>query len=405
MMEPNVFAVAPLLEGAGKLAVFLFMLSILVVFHEYGHYLLARLNGVRVNDFAVGFGPTLLKWTSPRTGTNYRLNALPIGGYCAMQGEDGKTSEAVQQREFREGSLGQARAAGGVAVLDRPAVTAPWSAEAPAGDNFQAKSPWQRLSIVLAGPIANFLLTFLILFVGALSFGVMSEKFGTTIGPIEPGSPGDRAGLHVGDRVVAIDGAPVTDGDSFVNVIRRSPGKPLRFTINRQGEELNFSVTPKATVENGKTIGRIGFIRTPERHKVGVAQAIVESANGVKTLLVGNVTGIVHLITRPAQNAGQVTSVIGMERQAATLQDLGWGPYLELAAAISMALGVFNLLPFPALDGGRAVFIVAELFRGRPVDPEKEALVHVAGFAMLMVLLVAVAYKDIANIVTGKGVF
>src|ERR1700731_4790134 len=116
-----------------KLLLFLVMLSVLVIFHEYGHFLLARRNGVRVNDFALGMGPTLLKWTSKRSGTNYRLNLLPIGGYCAMKGEDGKTNEAEQQREFRKaGSYDD--------------------------DNFQAKSPLQRLAIVVAGPLANFLI-------------------------------------------------------------------------------------------------------------------------------------------------------------------------------------------------------------------------------------------------------
>src|SRR3984885_10263814 len=114
-----------------KLLLFLVMLSVLVIFHEYGHFLLARRNGVRVNDFAVGMGPTLLKWTSPRSGTNYRLNLFPIGGYCAMKGEDGKSNEAEQQRQFKRAGDYDA-------------------------DNFQAKSPWQRLAIVVAGPIANF---------------------------------------------------------------------------------------------------------------------------------------------------------------------------------------------------------------------------------------------------------
>jgi regulator of sigma E protease len=368
-------------DNAGKLIVFLVMLSLLVVFHEYGHYLLARINGVRVNDFAVGFGPTILKWTSPRTGTNYRINVLPLGGYCAMQGEDGKSSEATQQREFRSHPNGLT------------------------SDNFQSKTPWQRLAIVLAGPVANFILAFAILFVGALAFGVMSDKYSTTIGPISPGSPGDRAGLHVGDRVVAINGTPVQNGDSFVQVIRNSPGKPIDLKIDRHGETLDFTITPKPSLENGKTIGRVGFVRVADRRRVGVIDAAKESVNGVRFMLVGNVTGIWGLITKPKQNFEQTTSVIGMERQAATVQDLGWGPYLDIAAAISMALGVFNLLPFPALDGGRAVFIVAELLRGRPVDREKEALVHVAGFALLMVLMVVVAYKDVANIVQGKGVF
>src|SRR5581483_7433504 len=125
------------------------MLSVLVIFHEYGHFLLARRNGVRVNDFAVGFGPTLLKWTSPRSGTNYRLNVFPIGGYCAMQGEDGRTSEAQQQREYR--------------------------AEAThADDNFQSKTTWQRLSIIAAGPVANFIVALVVLVFVAVVFGATS---------------------------------------------------------------------------------------------------------------------------------------------------------------------------------------------------------------------------------------
>src|SRR5271154_2545805 len=129
-----------------KLLLFLVMLSVLVVLHEYGHFLLARRNGVRVDDFALGMGPTLLKWTSPRSGTNYRLNLFPIGGYCAMQGEDGKTNEAAQQRRFlAEGET--------------------------ADDNFQAKSPGRRLAIIAAGPIANFMVAFVLLFVAAIGFG------------------------------------------------------------------------------------------------------------------------------------------------------------------------------------------------------------------------------------------
>src|SRR5579864_5514646 len=132
------FYASSLLAGAGKILVFLVMLSVLVVLHELGHFIVARLNRVRVNDFAVGFGPTLLKWTSPRSGTNYRINLLPLGGYCAMKGEDGKSSEAEQQREFRQRGDYE-------------------------DDNFQAKSPLARLWIVLAGPVANFVLAFAIL--------------------------------------------------------------------------------------------------------------------------------------------------------------------------------------------------------------------------------------------------
>jgi regulator of sigma E protease len=372
----------PSLDALGKIAVFLLMLSILVVLHEGGHFLLARWNGVAVNDFAVGFGPTLLKWTSPRSGTNYRLNLLPIGGYCAMQGEDGNTNEAAQQRTFR------AKAG-----------------ERSAADNFQGKTTWQRLSIVVAGPVANFILAYVILFVAAVAFGTVSTTFSTTIGPVQPGTPAAKAGLQIGDKIVAIDGVTYTNGDKLVGKIQGSAGRPLQLTILRHGSELTVTVTPAAFKEKGRTIGRIGFLRIPEYKRVGPVEAIAAAGDEYVQTVVMQLNGYGALITHPVQNAANISGVIGMERAASAYQDIGWAPYLSLAAAISIALGVLNLLPFPALDGGRAVFILAEMLRGRPVEPEKEALVHVTGFAVLMVLMVFVAYHDIANIVSGKGVF
>ncbi|GAC1540796.1 MAG: hypothetical protein NVS3B16_03360 [Vulcanimicrobiaceae bacterium] len=408
----------PSLDGLGKIAVFLLMLSVLVVLHEYGHFILARLNGVRVNDFAVGFGPTLLKWTSPRSGTNYRINLLPIGGYCAMQGEDGKTSEAEQQRQFRETQEperphGMSGSAGSVAVLERPAIArAPYAAAAApsdvagrATDNFQGKTPLQRLSIVVAGPIANFILAYIILFAAAVTFGIASGTSSTKIGPVEAGSPGAKAGLEIGDRIDSIDGVAYANGEKLVEKIKSSAGVPLRIAYTRHGAAQTVTVTPRAVKEGGKTIGRVGFIRIPEFQRVSPLAAIPIAALEFKNALVGQLTGYGQLISHPARYASSVSGPIGMSRAASAYQDLGWGMYLGLAAMISIALGVLNLLPFPALDGGRAVFIVAEMLRGRPVEPDKEALVHVTGFAVLMVLMVFVAYHDIANILTGKGVF
>jgi len=409
----------PSLDGLGKIAVFLLMLSVLVVLHEYGHFLLARLHGVRVNDFAVGFGPTLLKWTSKRSGTNYRINLLPIGGYCAMQGEDGKSSEAEQQRQFRETheppgtSSSVAGAMGSVAVLERPAVGVPsrldrfavGPALGSASDNFQAKTPLQRLSIVVAGPIANFILAYVILFVAATTFGIASSTSSTKIGPVTPGSPGAKAGLQIGDRIDTIDGVAYANGEKLVEKIKSSAGVPLRIAFTRHGAQQAVFVTPKPTKEGAKTIGRVGFIRIPEFQRVSPLAAIPIAGTEFVNGFVGQITGYAQLISNPAKMASSVSGPIGMSRAASAYQDLGWGIYLGLAAMISIALGVLNLLPFPALDGGRAVFILAEMLRGRPVPPDKEALVHVSGFAFLMLLMVFVAYHDIANILTGKGVF
>lgn len=380
----------PSLDGLWKFVVFIGMLSVLIVLHEAGHFIVARKNGVRVDDFAVGFGPTLLKWTSPRSGTNYRINVFLIGGYCAMRGEDGVSSEAEQQREFQEHALD-----GRTRTLAEPPPAA--------NDNFQGKPPLARLAIILAGPIANFILAFAIVVLCAMTFGIPSDTFNTTIGSVTPGSPGARAGLAFGDRVVSIDGVALRDGEQLFTTIRRSAGKPLDLRVDRRGTLRDILVTPERRTEGGKSFGVIGFNRVSIYKRVGLIEALHTGAVAIPMQFVGTLQGLAALATHPAQNASNVQGVIGMERAASQVQELGWGPYLLLAAAISMALGVFNLLPIPALDGGRALFILAEMVRGRPVAPEKEALVHATGFALLMVFMVAVAYHDIANIVAGKG--
>ena len=254
MMVPLTLALAlpiPSLEGLGAILVFLTMLSILVVLHEAGHFFVARRNGVRVNDFAVGFGPTLLKWTSPRSGTNYRLNLLPIGGYCAMQGEDGHTSEAEQQRAFR--------------ATDTPAQDG----------NFQSKTTWQRLAIVVAGPIANLVLAYAIFVIGAATFGVPWSGVTARIGPVVPNSPASAAGLQIGDEIVAIDGVRYTSGDAVVEKIHRSANVPLHLTYSRHGAETTIVITPHADVDNGKVVGRIGFRPMPVFRRVDPLKALV----------------------------------------------------------------------------------------------------------------------------------
>ena len=416
---PHLAFALPTLDAIGKILVFLIMLSTLVVLHEYGHFIMARRAGVRVNDFAFGFGPTLLKWTSPRSGTNYRVNLLPIGGYCAMQGEDGQTSEAQQQRDFRaehQAPESPALRGGSVAVLDRPTTLdqpllfTPASAnrapvaETFANDNFQGKPAWARLSIVVAGPVANFILAFVILLVGAIAFGAASDSVAPQIGQVLQDSPAMRAGFHNFDRIVAIDGANVTSGSALVAQIHGSAGKTLHITIDRSGSRQTIAVVPKATkFPDGKTVGLIGFVPMQVYTRLPLTQAVPYAGQSLAGIVTIQVESYIALFSHLRENAGKLSGVIGMGAQAGEVQDLGWGPYFWLAANISIALGILNLLPFPALDGGRAVFIVAEMLRGKPVQPEKEALVHVTGFAFLMLLMVTIAYHDIFNLVTGKG--
>ncbi len=366
--------------GFEKVVTFLVMLSVLIVLHELGHFVLARRNGVRVNEFAIGFGPRLLAWRSPRTDTLYAVRALPIGGFCSMEGEDNRVSEAQAQREFlAEGQAAQT--------------------------SFQAKSPWRRLAIILAGPFANFVLCYVILLIGALAFGVAGDKAQPVVGDVVAGSPAAIAGIRPGDRIVAIDNAPVVSGKTLVDTIHAALGKQLDLVYDRNGIRTKISVTPRpCPPQVGRNYGCIGFSPVPAFVHVGFVTAVRTSAEEFAAIATETFGGIALLVTQFAKYAPQIAGPIGMGQAAATVQDWGWGPYFSLAATISFALGLFNLLPIPALDGGRAAFIIAELVRGRPVDPEKEAMVHIAGFAALMALIMLIAFHDIARIVSGQGV-
>jgi regulator of sigma E protease len=376
--------------GLGKVLTFVIMLSVLVVLHEFGHFLVARRNGVKVNEFAVGMGPKIVGWTSPRTGTLYSFRALLIGGYCAMEGEDNKTSEAEQQREFREHEKSWR-------LEERPNRLM-------LGHNFQSKTPWQRLAIVLAGPVANFILCFLLLLASAVLFGVQSDQKQPMVLQLVSGSPADHAGIRVGDRIVELNGVEVTSGQTLIDKIHNSLGKPLELVYQRDGIRTKVRVTPAKCPPTQPHQGCIGFVPVPAYEHVGLGKAFSQSIGEFEYIADVTFGSIGMIVMHFTQYAPQVSGVIGMGQAATTIQDFGWGPYLWLAATISFALGLFNLLPVPALDGGRAAFIVAELLRGKPVDPEKEAMVHVAGFAALMALMLLVAFHDIARIVSGNGV-
>ncbi|MEO9171163.1 MAG: M50 family metallopeptidase, partial [Candidatus Baltobacteraceae bacterium] len=368
-----------------KVLTFLVMLGVLVLLHEYGHFIVARRNRVRVNEFAIGMGPKIVGWTSKRSGTLYSIRALPIGGYCAMEGEDGKTSEAEQQRDFRE----QTKTAG-----------------APVSTNFQSKTTRQRLAIVLAGPVANFILAFVLLLVGALAFGVPSDKVGAAVvTQVVAGTPAAANGLRPGDRIVSlrIEGKEVTAASALIASIHRSLGKHIDVTYLRDGAQRTIHVVPIPCPQNARQ-GCIGFVPQPAYERVGLVEAVKDSGIMFYNIADNTFTSIGLLVTKFSTYASQVSGPIGMGQAATVVQDFGWGPYLTLAATISFALGLFNLLPIPALDGGRAAFIVAEMLRGKPVDPEKEALVHITGLAALMALMILVAFHDIARIVSGKGV-
>jgi regulator of sigma E protease len=367
-----------------KIAIFILMLSVLIVLHEYGHFLIARLNKVRVLEFSLGMGPLLASWKSPRSGTQYSLRAFPIGGYCAMHGEDNKVSEADQQREFRRTVFVNGR------EYDH--------------DNFQAKNPWRRLAIVVAGPIANFILAFVILVLSAAVFGVGSSP-SPVIQGVMPDSPAARAGLKVEDRIVSVNGRAL-NGTALVDYIHGSLGKRLAVTYQRGTTQKTVSVVAgSCPPPESPKWGCIGFVPIDTLVHVPFREAVIDAGYAFVGLGQQTFLSLAMLASHPVKYGPQLSGVVGMAQAASTIQDFGWGYYLQFAALISFALGVFNLLPLPALDGGRGAFIIGELLRGKPVDPEKEALVHVTGLAVLLALMIFINFNNVVQIIQGKGPF
>ena len=368
-----------------KVLLFVLVISILIVLHEYGHFIVARLNGVRVLEFSVGMGPLLASFKSKRSGTQYSVRAFPIGGYCAMHGEDNKTSQAEQQREFRQT----------VTVNGREYDD----------DNFQAKSALRRLAIVLAGPLANFILTLLILFISAVAFGIPTNSIQPRVGPLTAGMPAQRAGLHTGDAIVAVNGVAVSSGEKLVNLIHHSLGKRLAITYDRDGTRNTVNMTPAHCPAPQNSDGCIGFMPLSSYARGSLGDAAKQTFSDFGLIARQTFGSLALLASHPVKYGGQVSGVVGMGQAAITIQDFGWGPYLFFAALISFALGVFNLLPLPALDGGRGAFILGEMVRGKPVDPEKEAWVHITGFAVLIALMLVINFYNVVKIVEGKGPF
>ena len=218
-----------------------------------------------------------------------------------------------------------------------------------------------------------------------------------------PNSPAAANGLETGDTIVALNGTAITSGSQLTTTIHDSLGKMLSVVYSRNGVRYEVDVRPvkcsslthlpvSPAIRNK---GCIGFAPAPAYARVGVAQAFVSSVDQYGEVADNVLLSLGLIVTHPAEYSGQVTGVIGMGQAAATIQDFGWGAYLKLAATISFALGLFNLLPIPALDGGRVAFINAELNRGKPGDPEREGMVQFGGFLVLMILMVIIAVHDI----------
>lgn len=408
-----------------------FMFFLLVTLHEWGHFFFAKRAGILVREFAIGFGPKLFSYKKGET--TYTLRILPIGGYVRMAGEDPENVQInpgqtvglrvddgqvtrlyLDQLEMRSNTVqGEVESidlerdlhvrllAGGEPVRypvhpeavmvtrGKESQIAPWNRQ------FGSKTVGQRALSIVAGPVMNFVLAF-VLFLAFMAISGIPTN--VKLGKVEGGSPAEAAGLKTGDIVVQVNDQSIgSDRDLLTSLIRESKDKPMSWIVERDNKQLQKAVTPKETPEGAVMVGiGISFDKravTPGEAVAGawdnMTFATEQILKGFKQLVIG------HFKMEDLGGPVRIVEVSGQYAQA------GLGPMAFWSAVLSLYLGLFNLLPIPALDGSRLVFLGIEAVRGRPVDPNRESMVHFIGFAMLMLLMIAVTYNDILRLIKG----
>lgn len=325
-------------------AIFVFLLVVLL--HELGHFTVAKFVGIKVNEFAIGMGPKILQKT--KGDTQYSLRLLPVGGYVKMEGEDENSNDPR---------------------------------------SFNNVSPWARIAVVAAGAIMNFVLAIIVLSIVAFNVGTPT----TTISEIVVDSPAESSGLISGDKIITINNIEINNWNKLTDTIGNSDAsKELSIAIIRDGEEKTINIMP--AVEDGRTI--IGIMPSYEKSVGSAIKGGVENT----ILFLNLMIDFLKNVFRGNISTNDLSGPVGVISEIGKAAESGINSLLLLLGFISINLGFFNLLPIPALDGSRIVFLLIELVRGKPIDPNKEGMIHMIGFILLISLMLIVTYKDLIRI-------
>lgn len=333
-------------------------LGILIIVHEWGHYFVARLCNMRVDRFSIGFGPSLV--SVQRGETLFQIGWIPLGGYVLIAGLNPE-DEAIKADDPR-------------AYPNRPA--------------------WQRFATIAAGPLVNYVFAVLLL----LGLNWIAGIPGAVAEQVIPNRPAAVAGMQVGDRIMAIDGRTIVDATAVPKAIQRSGGRPVQIEVLRKGQPVTLTVTP--ALDQG--VYRIGILPqdSEERHRQGFLPALERSVGEPLFITWMNMQALIDGIR--GRQKMEFGSPIMIVREMKKQIGMGAARGLRFIAIISTLLGFFNLLPLPALDGGRLVFLAWELTTRRRVNQRVEQVVHLIGMVILLGLLLLLAVKDIRNWVKGN---
>lgn len=333
--------------------------GMLVIVHEFGHFITAKRGGVQVNEFWIGMGPTLLK--KEHNGTLYCLKLLPFGGACVMEGED---EDSESEHAFGKASLPR------------------------------------RMLIVAAGALMNFLVGFLIVLAVIQPNGPNGGYIVSTIDSVNPVSTAAAAGgLQAGDEILEVDGYNILMRSDFEIALARGADTTYEVVVRRDGEKITLpAVTLEPTIEgeDGRKMIGLTFAEQPDSIGMHINMAVRTSVNYARM-----VWASLGMLVTGQVGVDQLSGPVGVAEVMATTASYSIAAFLQLVAFISINLGVMNLLPLPALDGGRLVFLILEGIRRKPVPAKYEGYIHAAGLMLLLALMVYVTGQDILRIVAG----
>lgn len=345
-----------------NLIYFIIILGIIVLVHEFGHFIFAKMFGIYVYEFAIGMGPRLFHWKSKKGETEYSIRAIPIGGFCSLAGEDLDSDDKIK---------------------------------IPSDRRLQSKPAWQRFLVMFFGAGNNFILAFIMLLVLALGWGSVSSK--PIISELVANNPAEQAGLKVGDTILKINGHKIKSSDDISIYLQvEDKTKPITFTIKRDGKEFNVDVKPIKEEIDGTDVYRIGVVSKGEV-KHGFVSSISYAFTKMNSLFRQMVITFKGLFTG-GLSVNQLSGPVGIYNIVGEQANQGFQNILYLIALLSVNVGFINLIPFPAFDGGRILFLIIEKIKGSPVKPETENKIHTIGFILLLALMLYITFNDILKL-------
>ncbi|MEL6790026.1 MAG: RIP metalloprotease [Pseudomonadota bacterium] len=398
------------------------LLMFIVFFHEYGHFSVARLLGVRVDVFSIGFGKPLARWVD-RKGTEWRIAMIPLGGYVKFFGDANAAS--MPDRQLSEPEPSEEKNAARPGTTQFPSPTEALAAGMTAEERkvcFHFKPVWARAMVVAAGPMANFLLA-IVIFAGLLMV------FGRYVAPpvageIREGSAAQAAGFQVDDRILEINGRRISRFREVQGLVQLGTGDEMTVVVDRGGEQVTLSVTPRReeivdAFGNKESVGMLGFIGYPgavEFRKYGPLASVGEGAKEVWRIITTTVRFLGRLIqgkestkllggpVKMAKYAGQAASSGFSDDRPAEISfvdrlKISLTNFINLAAFISVSIGFLNLLPIPVLDGGHLVYYAFEAATGKPLDARIQAAGFQIGLVILFSFMIFVTWNDISGLV------